>query len=254
MTSQHELRDAALKYAQKGWPVHPLVVGGKAPATRHGFKDATTDRAQVREWWAQADYNVGIAVPAGYLVIDIDPRNGGTESARRLSAELGPVPPTLIARTRAGGYHYWFRSHIAPEETGGSLGAGVDVKVAGKGYVVAPPSRVEPGEYEWAKVRRVARLPKLWAKRLHREPRPRPRVVTNEALAEAMIDWECRVLGYAEEGNRNAELYRAARTLAERGCLSRDAQRRLAEVAERLGLDAHEIARTIGSAAGAVAA
>lgn len=254
MTPQQRLRDAAIQYAQKGWPVHPLVVGGKAPATAHGFKDATTDLAQVESWWAQADYNIGLAVPPGYLVVDIDPRNGGNETARALSTDLGPVPPTLIARTRAGGYHYWFRSSLAPEQISGSLGAGVDVKIAGKGYVVAPPSRVEPGEYEWAKVRRVARLPKAWAKRLHREPRPRPRVVTNQALAEAIVDWECSAMRYTEEGYRNQHLYAATRRLVERGCFGPEAEKRLAEAATAAGLDTDEIAGVIGSAVGAVAA
>ncbi|WP_440219828.1 bifunctional DNA primase/polymerase [Dietzia sp. MNB45] len=252
MTPQQRLRDAAIQYAQRGWPVHPLVVGGKTPATAHGFKDATTDLAQVESWWAQADYNIGLAVPPGYVVVDEDPRNGGAESIRRLVDELGPVPPTLIARTRAGGYHYWFRSYLAPEQTSGSLGAGVDVKIAGKGYVVAPPSRVEPGEYEWVETAEVAHLPSTWTKRLRRAPRPRPTAVTDPTLAEAMISWHCQVLSHAVPGSRNADLYRAARTLAERGCLTADAERRLAVVADDLGLDGHEIARTIGSAAGAV--
>jgi hypothetical protein len=33
----------ALAYARHGWPVFPCAPGAKIPATRHGFRDATTD-------------------------------------------------------------------------------------------------------------------------------------------------------------------------------------------------------------------
>ena len=61
-----------------GWPrtkvpVFPCVPGGKTPATRHGFKDATTDPAIVAAWWATTRYNLGLPTgPAGLIVIDLD--------------------------------------------------------------------------------------------------------------------------------------------------------------------------------------
>ena len=42
MTDDHALRQA-LAYARRGWPVFPCLPGQKVPATRHGFRDATTD-------------------------------------------------------------------------------------------------------------------------------------------------------------------------------------------------------------------
>ena len=38
----------ALDYARRGWPVFPCRDGSKEPATRHGFKDATTDPGTIR--------------------------------------------------------------------------------------------------------------------------------------------------------------------------------------------------------------
>src|SRR5713226_1159337 len=91
--------DAALDYARRGWFVFPVFEptdGGrctcnrsdcdspaKHPRTRNGFKAATTDELQIRQWWGRwPQANVGIAtgVNSDLVVIDIDPRNGGNES------------------------------------------------------------------------------------------------------------------------------------------------------------------------------
>ena len=41
----------ALAYAQAGWPVLPVALEVKAPLTRHGFYDASTDPEIVARWW-----------------------------------------------------------------------------------------------------------------------------------------------------------------------------------------------------------
>jgi hypothetical protein len=46
-----DLLAAALAYARAGLPVFPVSVN-KTPLTPHGFKDATTDEAQIARWWA----------------------------------------------------------------------------------------------------------------------------------------------------------------------------------------------------------
>ena len=52
----------ALSYAEAGWPVFPCQPGQKLPATKHGFKDATTDPDRIIHWWKKApDCNVAIA-------------------------------------------------------------------------------------------------------------------------------------------------------------------------------------------------
>src|SRR5690348_16042708 len=64
---------AALRYATKRhWRVFPLR--GKEPCTKHGYLDATTDRAQIKTWWT-VDYpgaNIGIACDSetGPIVVD----------------------------------------------------------------------------------------------------------------------------------------------------------------------------------------
>lgn len=251
MTTPDMLAHAS-HYARRGWPVHPLVAGGKAPATANGFKDATTNLDQVRQWWeSNPNYNIGIAVPPGVVVIDVDPRNGGNETARALVREWGPLPHTRAAKTRAGGYHYYLQTYLSPDQVQGSLGAGVDVKIAGKGYVVAPPSVVEPGQYEWVTSARLAFLTESWARRLRkpsRAARPERSPITNPVAVRGLVWWECSAMRYTKEGYRNPHLYSATRRLIDSGCFTAEVEAQLAEAAAESGLDADEIAGVIASA------
>ncbi len=71
----------------------------KHPVTRNGVKDATSDAEQIKEWWRLYPFaNVGIATGQGLLVVDLDPRHGGTLKALNKLLEL---PETAIA--------YWQR-------------------------------------------------------------------------------------------------------------------------------------------------
>src|SRR5689334_7971922 len=66
--------------------VFPVVERGKTPLTATGFKAATRDTSQVREWWSKRpDANICVACgESGLLVVDVDPRNGVNETLRRL--------------------------------------------------------------------------------------------------------------------------------------------------------------------------
>lgn len=71
--------EAALSYAKRGWPVLPVRPREKQPLTPHGVKDATTDEAIIRGWWAKwPEANVAIAAGehSGLFVLDVDPRHG----------------------------------------------------------------------------------------------------------------------------------------------------------------------------------
>ena len=157
MTSElSELGHWALLYAEHGFPVFPLAPRSKVPLFSkerggNGFHDATTDAELIRSWWSSApDANIGIAVPTGYTVVDVDPRNNGGLTLARLVVEKG-VPETRTAKTGRGdgGHHRWYSTN--GKEVPSTLGPGLDVKRGGGGYVLAPPSiHPETGEpYVW---------------------------------------------------------------------------------------------------------
>jgi len=62
----------ALKLADRGLAVFPCGPD-KRPLTTHGYKDASSDPAQIKEWWREHP-NALIGVPAGdkFVVIEIN--------------------------------------------------------------------------------------------------------------------------------------------------------------------------------------
>ena len=132
--------NAALTYATRGWRVFP-VRADKTPLTAHGFKDASTDADQIREWWAaHPDANIAVATgpESGLVVFDVDVRPGkdGTEAAK----DLG-LTSSCRASTPSGGVHYYFRHPKVAVPCRVGLRPGLDVK-GDRGYVLIPPSRI----------------------------------------------------------------------------------------------------------------
>jgi len=127
------------RMADAGLTLIPLE--GKAPklegwTTRTFINDDTIDQARRHGW------NLGVRLTAEHLVLDVDPRNGGTESLARLSQALGIDLPswTPATRTGSGGLHLWMRKPADMKVAGKIKGyPGIDIKSVG-GQVVAPGS------------------------------------------------------------------------------------------------------------------
>lgn len=158
----------ALAYAGIGWAVVPLhwidnghcscgradcPSPGKHPyslVARHGAHDASKDPATIARWWAQHPrMAVGIATGAasGFVVVDIDPRNGGDITWGALCDRNGGEPDTAQARTGGGGRHLLFQ-HDA-ERVMRSPGKGIDVKGDGGLIVVEPSMHMSGKQYSW---------------------------------------------------------------------------------------------------------
>jgi hypothetical protein len=243
---------AALELAALGWPVFPCIEtpgeSAKRPYVRNGFHDATTDPEMIKKWW---DYRpnalVGVPVPPGCLVIDIDPRSGGSRDA--LETWTGKLPTTLttISGRNDGGQHLWF---YRPEGdlTGRKLKKmGIDIRDGGRHYVIAPPS-LHPDThqpYRWENWEGpIAWMP--W--RLHELLKPE--ASEREPFSPREGDDFSQLLGWVaatEEGGRNEHLFFAACRLAEQNGLDAN-EDALIGAALSTGLGEQEIRTTITSA------
>lgn len=141
----------------KGAKVFPVVPGGKDPATKHGWHEATNDPAQIERWQrVNPDFNWAVATgPSGLFVIDVDP-NGLDWWGKLL--ERDPVIREAVARafqvrTPRGGLHIYFRGE--GPSTASRIADGIDTrggirrngKIVSGGYILLPGSRTSAGTY-----------------------------------------------------------------------------------------------------------
>lgn len=139
--------DAALRYASWGWAVFPLRPGSKAPATRNGFKDASTDEDTIRDWWtANPAYNVGLPTGGAFDVIDIDVPDGVQSYMHICDDGLIPDIHGQVS-TSSGGWHLYIVR--TGDGNGCRIMPGIDYRGRG-GYVVAPPSTLGAKDRAWS--------------------------------------------------------------------------------------------------------
>lgn len=147
LNSPTALGDAALWYAAAGQPVFPCHTHGKAPLTRHGLNDASTDLAKIRAWWTAAPQaNIGLATGHLLDVIDLDTPTGLIRFYEK-HIDPGDSPPVVAIALTPHGRHLFFEANPERRNRAG-LYPGVDVRARG-GYVIAPPSRTPDGMYRW---------------------------------------------------------------------------------------------------------
>lgn len=168
---QSQILDQILQYAKFGYhvfPIHGFVDGlctcgkqaackdiAKHPLTDTGYKAATTDLDQIRNWYQNyKDFcNWGFATGQDYSkvwVLDVDKKDDGPGTLANLLRQHGALPRTAMAKTGGGGEHYYFalpEGLLIPSRA--RFLPGLDTRGEG-GYVLAPPSLHQSGNrYEW---------------------------------------------------------------------------------------------------------
>lgn len=187
---QEETPGSLLGYVARGLPIFPIHSTtdsgscscgrsdcnspGKHPRTPSGFKAATTDPEQIREWlkkWPICNWGMATGRASGIIVIDIDAKNSGFETWEGLRNEH-PEPietPTVRTGGEQRGEHLYFKHPERAEirNSAGKLAPGIDVRGSG-GYVLLPPSKtVHPYEWELSfKDAELAPLPDWLAEKL----------------------------------------------------------------------------------------
>ncbi|WP_246829133.1 bifunctional DNA primase/polymerase [Kocuria sp. HMSC066H03] len=262
MNETWPLPEAARAFAAAGVSVFPCAPGGKRPLIRdgRGFRDATTDLAQVEAWWSRAPAaNIGIPTGAvsGVVVVDVDvhgPVNGYEQFARADRAGLVDGWEVL-ARSPSGGMHaYYPASDGGGQRSWQAARAGIDFRGDG-GYIIAPPSRRiidgHPVPYV-VETFATGRGSPVDAVGLREFLDPRPAPVARPAHTRAdrplevsrLAAWMSR----RQEGERNHGLFWAACKLAEHQVAPSDALDVLTAAAGHAGLSEREAVTTIRSA------
>jgi hypothetical protein len=198
------LLGAALYYAPRTVPL-----AGKRPTITDWPTWAATPETIRAHWQREPRANVGVRTGNGLVVLDIDPRAGGDDVLADLEHEHGELPATVECRTGGGGRHLYFAGPL--DLASFDLGAGVEVKAAGR-QVVAPPS-VHPETavfYEWEPGHAPGDLPRAdlpaWI--------TAGRQQGGEAAAPTV--WQAMLRDGIQEGARNGSLASVAGHLLRR--------------------------------------
>ena len=124
---------------------------GKHPRIKNHLNTATSDPAQLIEWWAKwQDANIGTVTgkKSGVFILDVD-GDIGAESLKSLEENNSPLPVTLAAVTGKGKHLYFQYPDTRIKTSNGKLARGLDVK-GENGSCNAPPSVHASGKvYEW---------------------------------------------------------------------------------------------------------
>lgn len=193
----------ALGLSAAGVPVFPCKPD-KTPLTRNGFKDASTDLDQVREWWGQYPYAVP-GVPtgeaSGLFALDVD-RKKGKDGFATLASMGVEVPATRTHKTQSGGAHILFEmpKGVSLKNTVDELGSGLDTRADG-GYIVWWPANGLPVENADAG---ILPMPQWLLDAVTAKPAPAPSATPSPSSAVA-------------EGGRNDHLFRLASGLRGKG-------------------------------------
>lgn len=206
----------ALSCAYRGWKVFPLFPKSKRPLTQSGFKDASDDLDQIKDWWAKwPDANIGIPTgkPNNIVVVDIDPRNGGWQSLDEMGLSPIDYTPVHHIETGSGGAHYYYsypqQFTLLPCR---KLAEGVDFKADG-GYVVGSGSIHPNGKPYRVISDGTEELPETILKYLTSNKAPGPQKPKN---------WLAKMLEELGPGNRNDSFCRIAGKLHRLGLEDED--------------------------------
>jgi hypothetical protein len=135
--------EQALSLLKLGWSVIPLGIDKRPLIEWKPFQSEKASEEQINEWFSKTEVNIGVVTGkiSNLIVVDIDPRHGGTEEAFK-------DIQTVKSATGGGGWHYYFQ-YVEGVQNSANIKPGIDIRGEG-GYVVVPPSSHSSGkDYEW---------------------------------------------------------------------------------------------------------
>lgn len=161
------MMDMAVRYAENGWAVYPLIQSGKIPhAGSNGHLDASNDPEEVKKLFLQygASSNIGLSLlNTEYIIIDVDRHaesKSGFISLQELEDAYQALPDTYTVSTPRNGEHHYYRiPGLSLDRDLIDFRPGIDILGS---KVNAAPSVTEKGSYrvKSGKITEVAELPK----------------------------------------------------------------------------------------------
>ncbi|MBF6427514.1 bifunctional DNA primase/polymerase [Nocardia cyriacigeorgica] len=225
MSSEPNLRAAALAAAARGWPVFPLRPGAKTPAINRWPDRASTNSTHINRWWWRhgTRFNIGVVTgtAARLHVVDLDSQHMQPTVAQfedalaQFTEQVADAVPTTFTVATPAGWHLYFHAPHGRRlrSTIGRLGPGIDSRGDG-GYIVAPGSRTSTGHYRVLRHAPVAPLPtRLIALLTPPPPTPpviAPAVVHGSGYVSAVVAGEADRVARAAPGARNVTVFRSA--------------------------------------------
>ena len=155
-------QEAALYYAERGFSVLPLRKDKKPFLEWTEYQKRRASKDEINAWfekWPKANVGIVTGKISDVVVIDIDDDWG--ETAVEKYIDDAALPPTV--KTPSGGKHLYFKAPSIHMSNNAKVIPGCDFRGDG-GYVVAPPSIGETGEWEWLyglDIHQVTELPIL---------------------------------------------------------------------------------------------
>lgn len=142
------IADWAKRYAAAGFRPIALRQNEKVPIAA-GWQTATLEDTLA----LLADTNganLGVVVPESMLVLDCDTKSDGPATLAAFELMNGQLPSTLRATTQSGGSHSVLVTPLGAT-VGNATGfaQGLDIRAAGKGYIVVEPSTIDGRPYKW---------------------------------------------------------------------------------------------------------
>src|SRR6266540_6045827 len=109
----NDMLDAARRYADIGWSVIPVIIGGKKPSvfTWREYQQRQANREELWDWFAEGNYGIAVITGAisGIIVVDGDRHHGN--GVRVLERKYGAFSrPTRMHITPSNGVHLIYRS------------------------------------------------------------------------------------------------------------------------------------------------
>jgi hypothetical protein len=198
----------ALKLAARDNAVFPCGAD-KKPLTKRGFKDASTDPAQIKDWWRQRDALIGVSTGEKFVVVDCD-----LQHAEAMHwYEHANLPVTRKHNTKSGGRHLLFKPDDRVGCSAGKLWPHIDTRGRG-GYIIWWPAEGLDVLHGGA----FAEVPEWIIKRLEARPEPVP-IASQRPLrlqsACKKLEGIIGAIATAPAGQRNSLLHWGACRLSE---------------------------------------